>query len=231
MRLAELQPGSHAHLRLRVLDALYGDGDSASAEAAVRDLQRRSVSRAGDGPATRAVELADACVISQWRLHRNDTTASAGHRTAETGVPHGRPRRTSSGRGFPGLQRATPGLAGRRARCSRCGSGSRPARLARPLPPGRVGMRPRTPQCSSPVCTSTLAILDAALAAVRRRADHIGWPRYLDHRMEEEGRYAMAAGAHRRGTGGPQTLPHAPIGAGSGAPKPSRRGAAAVGVG
>jgi hypothetical protein len=37
-RLADAQPGTRAHLRLRVLDALYAGGDSIAAEAAAEEL-------------------------------------------------------------------------------------------------------------------------------------------------------------------------------------------------
>ena len=73
-RLRRLQPGPRAWQRLRVLDGLYGDADSATAAAAARAL----ADAVGDAPvvgtSTSEGWLADACVLAQWRLHRGDTT-------------------------------------------------------------------------------------------------------------------------------------------------------------
>jgi hypothetical protein len=61
-----------AHLRLRVLDALYGDGDSAAAVDAVDRLTVR-VRRTGRlSIEERASTLADLCVIEQWRIWHED---------------------------------------------------------------------------------------------------------------------------------------------------------------
>jgi hypothetical protein len=73
-RLGELRAGAHADLRLRVLDALYGDGDSASAVAVVAQLHRTVASRSTTEARARAVQRADACVLAQWRLLHGDTT-------------------------------------------------------------------------------------------------------------------------------------------------------------
>jgi len=73
-RLRRLLPGPRAWLRLRVLDGLYGDADSAAAASAARTLD----DAVGDGPvvgrSTSEGWLADACVLAQWRLHHDDTT-------------------------------------------------------------------------------------------------------------------------------------------------------------
>ena len=66
-RLQDAQPGSRAHLRLRILDALHAEGDREAAEAAALEL----ATRAAGPPATpreRATWLADACVLAQWRV-------------------------------------------------------------------------------------------------------------------------------------------------------------------
>ena len=69
-----LLPGPRAWLRLRLLDGLYGDADSAAAVEAARAL----AAAVGDAPvvgtSTSEGWLADACVLAQWRLHRGDTT-------------------------------------------------------------------------------------------------------------------------------------------------------------
>ena len=130
----------------------------ASAEAAVRDLQRRSESRAGDGPAARAVELADACVISQWRLHGTTPPVSAGHRTAPGGLPHSRPRRTSVAAGSLACRSySRPGWLSRSCSRVRVEAVARLDSLA--FTAGPSGDAIMYAPCSSPVCTSTLAIL------------------------------------------------------------------------
>jgi hypothetical protein len=64
-RLRRLQPGSHAWLRLRVLDGLYGDGDEAVASAAATSLaDAAGVASLGGPGATRPASPAwwRACV-------------------------------------------------------------------------------------------------------------------------------------------------------------------------
>lgn len=67
-QLEEAQPGSRAHLRLRVLDALYGNGDRPAAERAAAALSRFVKAAPMVLPSARAVQLADACVLAQWRM-------------------------------------------------------------------------------------------------------------------------------------------------------------------
>ena len=194
-RLAELQPGTHAHLRLRVLDALYGAGDTTSAETAVRALERRSVPRPGADPSTRAVELADACVMAQWRLHRSDTTGV--RRAIE------RLRADSLAAGL-----AAPPLAAGSVACSELLRAWLAVTLMQPDAGRAVA---RLDSLAFTAAPSGDAIMyapvliarlyerlgdpHAALAAVRRRAKDVGWPRYLATGWHDEGRYAMAAGA------------------------------------
>jgi tetratricopeptide (TPR) repeat protein len=71
-QLQELQPLSRAHLRLRVLDALYGDGDSAAAASAAQTLASYADARGDASPLARATRLADICVVAQWRLAHGD---------------------------------------------------------------------------------------------------------------------------------------------------------------
>ncbi|MCU0626238.1 MAG: hypothetical protein MUF21_07080, partial [Gemmatimonadaceae bacterium] len=66
-RLHEALPGSRAHLRLRVLDALHGDGDTAAARVAARELATHADAPSQPDAGARAIQLADACVLAQWR--------------------------------------------------------------------------------------------------------------------------------------------------------------------
>ena len=194
-RLAELQPGSRAHVRLPVLDALYGGGSTATADSAADALRRSLARRATTDPAARAVDLADACVLAQWRLQQNDTTDVRG--TIE------RLRADSLAAGL-----LAPPIASGTLACAELlhawlavvlglpGAGLAVAHLDSlaftagssgdaisyaPLLIGRLHDRLGDPR--------------AALAAVRRREDEIGWPRYLATTWREEGRYAVLAGS------------------------------------
>jgi serine/threonine-protein kinase len=195
VRLAELQPGTNAHLRLRVLDALYGDGDSARAETAIRALERRPVPRPDADPSTRAVGLADACVMAQWRLQRNDTT----------GVLRAIERLRADS--LAGSLAAPPVAAGSLA-CSELVAAWLAVTLMQPdagPAVARLDSLAFTAAPSGDAITYAPVLIarlhqrmgdpQAALAAVRRRAGEAAWPRYLTTAWEEEGRYALAVGA------------------------------------
>jgi hypothetical protein len=64
-QIEDAQPGSRAHLRLRVLDALYGGGDTTAALRAVREIELSNASRPTDAEG-RALRVADLCVLAQW---------------------------------------------------------------------------------------------------------------------------------------------------------------------
>ncbi|HEY5060892.1 MAG TPA: hypothetical protein VII52_05110 [Gemmatimonadaceae bacterium] len=76
--LHQLRPESHAYLRLRVLDALYGAGDANAAAAAARALGASRDPVFAEFPSAGARRAADACVVGQWRLAHGDTAAIAG---------------------------------------------------------------------------------------------------------------------------------------------------------
>ena len=105
-------------LRLRVLDALYSNGDRAAAVAAADRLSDMvSAARPATAPDS-ALRLADVCVLGQWRLATHDTTAAraggshAARRECDVAALSGRSRRE------PGdVRRAARRVAGdRRAR-------------------------------------------------------------------------------------------------------------------
>jgi DNA-binding SARP family transcriptional activator len=74
-------PGTRAHLRLRVLDALYAEGDTTAAAQAVDSLATFADAAVSNDPALRELQIADVCVVEQWRLHRG-VTSSARHAIA-----------------------------------------------------------------------------------------------------------------------------------------------------
>ncbi len=64
----EPEYGPHAALYQRVLDALYGDGDSASGAQAAREVIRFAGHPLATGKEERATQYADLCVAELWRL-------------------------------------------------------------------------------------------------------------------------------------------------------------------
>jgi tetratricopeptide (TPR) repeat protein len=68
--------GPHAALYERVLDALYGDGDSVGAGLAAAALARMAPRRP-TSPADQAVAGTDLCVATLWRLARGETSGAA----------------------------------------------------------------------------------------------------------------------------------------------------------
>ncbi len=193
-RLAELQPGTRAHLRLRVLDALYGDGDERAAAAAATELERSAASRRAAEPGARAIQAADACVLAQWRLQRGDTT---GVRRAIDAL-RAEPLRVAA---------ATPPVSAGPLACAELLDAALAVALAAP---GAAAAVARLDSLAFTASVSGDAIAyaplligrlharlgnsRAALDAVRRRDPAAGWPRYLAASWREEARYAELAG-------------------------------------
>ncbi len=194
-RLAQLQPGAHAHLRLRVLDALYGDGDPAVAAAAAATLRRSGVVHAAAEPATRAVQLADACVLAQWRLQQADTS---GIRQAIEWL-RAEPLRAAA---------LPPPVAAGPLACAEFLHAGLAVVLAQPNASSLVA-RLDSLAFTAGVCGDAIAYVPlliarlherlgeprGALDAIRRREQLVGWPRYLATELREEGRYASLVGA------------------------------------
>jgi tetratricopeptide (TPR) repeat protein len=66
--LAGIQPAARQHLRLRVLDALYGGGDPEAATRAVAELVPHASGPLSANVEERAHQYADLCALEQWRL-------------------------------------------------------------------------------------------------------------------------------------------------------------------
>jgi len=194
-RLDRAQPGSFAAQRLRVLDALYGDGDSTAAIAAARELAAVAGvnAEAGSGVALTTSESRDAnlCVLGQWHASRGDSVTA---RQAAK-LLHGR-------RGV-----AVAAVSASPAVCAdlidaalAVGSRSREAR-ARLL---RIDTLVLAPQVVGDLSTyaplmiarsyERLGDTPRALAAIRRRPYMMDWPRYLAIMLREEARLAERAG-------------------------------------
>ncbi|MDF1503060.1 BTAD domain-containing putative transcriptional regulator [Roseisolibacter sp. H3M3-2] len=199
-RLEDAQPWSRAHLRLRVLDALYGDGDSTAAAAAAATLARVVDGRAERQPDARALQLADLCVLTQWRVAQLRGPRPAAAQVAPVRAAVASLRRAE-------LPRVVVPVGVTPPACAELLE----AQLA--VVTGAPDARRRVEQLDALMLTGP-AIGDArtyahiavarlfrrvgaperALAAVRQRAYLRGWPRYLAPSVEEEARLALSVG-------------------------------------
>ncbi|HEX5075104.1 MAG TPA: BTAD domain-containing putative transcriptional regulator [Gemmatimonadaceae bacterium] len=192
-RLRRALPSSHAWLRLRILDALYGDGDSTAAGAAARELTEL----AGPGPSrsttSSATWISDVCVLAQWRLAHGDT---AGVRESIKALASARSDIPSP---FPvsPAPNACAALVDAALAVVR-GLPDAGARLE------RIDSLVFTPQVTGDAIAYAPLLLarlherrgDAAsaLRALRRRTYMSGWPRYLANTWLEEARLATQLG-------------------------------------
>jgi tetratricopeptide (TPR) repeat protein len=192
-RLRRALPSSHAWLRLRILDALYADGDSAAAEAAANELTER----AGPGPSrsttSSATWLSDVCVLAQWRLAHGDTSGVRESINALASVHSAIPS--------PFPVSAAPNS------CATLVDASLAVLLGLPDAASRlqrVDSLVFTPQVTGDAIAYAPLLLarlherrgDTALAlqALRRRTYMSGWPRYLANTWLEEARLATQIG-------------------------------------
>jgi DNA-binding SARP family transcriptional activator/tetratricopeptide (TPR) repeat protein len=191
-KIAELQPGSRAPLRLRVLDALYGDGAQLAGELAAQRLARGiTISPAGLF-VLQPGQDDDACVLAQWRLSNGDTTGAASFAQALRDVRGATPAR---------LVTTPPGLCAILLEASLAVAAGWPDARAVLARLDSLALTPATSGDAIAYAPILIARLhdrlgDAAAArsAVRRRAYMVGWPRYLATALRDEGRYAAAAG-------------------------------------
>jgi tetratricopeptide (TPR) repeat protein len=173
------QPGSRSAERIRVLDALYGSGDSAAARVAIGRLL--------PGAGSHAPSHDDACVIGQWGAWHEET------RTARMGLRV--------------LRDSPESAAGTSVACSALveaiGAVKRGVPEARRLVERTDSIVAVGPPLGDTRAYASLAIArmyaalgdpERALASVRRRPYLRGWPRYLGAYLREEGRLAAATG-------------------------------------
>ena len=192
-RLRRALPGSHAWLRLRVLDALYAEGDSAAAEGAAHQLAEFTAAGPSSPSNGSDAWFADACVLAQWRLARGDTT-----HVQEVIARLGSVRSSVS---LPALVRTSPNACALLLDVALAVAQGR-ADAARRLQ--RVDSMAFTPQVAgdavayAPLLIARLherrGARDLALRAVRRRTYLSGWPRYLANAWLEEARLASQVG-------------------------------------
>jgi tetratricopeptide (TPR) repeat protein len=190
-RMASAEPGTRTHLRMRVLDAIYAEGDSSAARLAAGELARLA---RGERVAssTGAVRPTDLCILAQWRLSQADTSGIS---------------EIISRLRTPGFDDSSAYL-------------NAPARLCADLIDAALVVQTRGAAALAQIQRLDALALSAAvaadlsnyahlwiarmyrsagepgkaLAAVRRRPYMAGWPRYLASAWREEGALAEATG-------------------------------------
>jgi len=194
LALRDLQPTSHATLRLRVLDALYAEGDADVAAAAARELARETAAEGTKGAAA-ARRLADLCVLAQWRTAHDDTVGVA------EAVARLRAARAPSSDVASLAASASPGACAELVDAAlavaqrRRDAAGRVARLDSLL---LVGPAAGDAAVWGPLLSARLhervGDVAGALEAIRRRAYMSGWSPYLTTMWREEGRLAERTG-------------------------------------
>jgi tetratricopeptide (TPR) repeat protein len=192
-RLAVLQPGSQAYLRLRVLDALYAEGDTAAASGAARQLQRLVSGGVPLGAFAAETRLANLCVLGQWRLSRGDTVGMA---SSIESLGHA----GTAGQSFYPVSTPAPVCASLLQ--AWLASLKAPAE-ASPYVEG-VDTLVLTPEVAGDAISYAPILIarlyeragqpQRALQAIRKRSYMSGWPRYLATAWREEGRLAELNG-------------------------------------
>ena len=192
-RVAALRLGSHAHLRLRVLDALYAEGDSAAAASATRELGMLPSGGLAAGAFTFDTRLADLCVLSQWRISRGDTTGM------EVAIDALR-RAGATIRPLPPVS-AAPGACAELLNGSLVALTRRGDALAHIEHLDSLALTSQTAGDAIAYAPILIARLyerlghpGRALHAIRKRSYMSGWPRYLAAAWLEEGRLAQLVG-------------------------------------
>ena len=182
-QMANVGTDVHAPLRLRVLDALYAQGDTALAGTAAAELARGSERSVAE---VASASTADACVLGQWRLAHDDTSgvtqAVATLRTPGNSDAAG-PAAACATLLQAWLDVAT-GRADARKRLERTS-----ALAFTPVAAGEVS-------AYAPILLARLherlGDRRRALEVVRRRPYMAGWPAYLATALALEGRLAEA---------------------------------------
>ena len=174
--LAVIDPGTHPHYRLRVLDALYGGGSQTAATKAVAALEDLAGSKTTGMSADHAVRAADLCVIAQWKLSARDTTgARAAVRTL----------RSATMPAFPVPLGANPAVCAELVDASLTVMSNRSAGMERlahldslMLSGPALGDLMRYANLMIARAYRSLGDNSRALAALQRRSYMRGWPRY-----------------------------------------------------
>lgn len=191
-QLQDAQPGWRAHLRLRILDAIYAEGDRGAAASAADELLVRVSQATGASAAAGAIQLADACVVAQWRLSQGETRGVARllQSLREAGTPRVAVPIGANPLTCAEIIDATLAVAMRQPDALQ-----RVERLDSLMLSGpAVGDASTYAHLAVARLYERLGAPERALAAIRRRPYMAGWPRYLATTRREEARLAAASG-------------------------------------
>ena len=193
-RLERAQPGSFAAQRLRVLDALHGEGDSLAAIAAAAELATASgvgAEKADAALTTSESRDANLCVLGQWYAARGDSAAA--RRAAKA-------LQASHGMAVAAVSASPEACAALIEVALAIDARARDARAqllhldSLVLSPQVVGDLATYAPLTIARLHERLGDVPGALAALRRRAYMMDWPRYLAVMLREEARLAARAG-------------------------------------
>jgi hypothetical protein len=179
------------YLRERVRDALYWDGDSAVAVAAVRELARTAFGPTPEKPSERFGQIVDLCNVELWRVGHDDL------RTLTTSITRLRHAATASPEvPVSGFANACATLLDAIAstRAGRSDAAMAVARLDSLLKTGPGGFVQDAGNLILARLKEQHGDVRGALAAVRRRETFLTRPLYLSTFLREEGRLAALAG-------------------------------------
>jgi hypothetical protein len=194
-QLEDAQPGWRAHLRLRVLDAIYGEGDTIAAQDAAARLSL-GASVGVSGQISEATRIADECVLAQWKLARGETKGvrAAVHLMRRSQMP-----RVAVPVGANPLTCAEIVEAALAVAESGRSALQRVERLDSLMLTGpAVGDASTYAHIAVSRLYESLGQPDKALAAIRRRSYMAGWPRYLATARRVEARLAASVGERDR---------------------------------
>jgi serine/threonine-protein kinase len=183
--------GTRVYLRERVRDALYWDGDSVAAEAAVRELERTAFGPVPEKPADRFGQIVDLCNVELWRAGHDDA------RTLSSSVARLRHAAASTTEmPLTGFAHSCATLLDAVA-AAHAGRSDAPVALARLdslLKTGPGGFVQDAGNLILARLKERRGDVRGALAAVRRRETFLTRPLYLSTFLREEGRLAALAG-------------------------------------
>ena len=179
------------YLRERVRDALYWDGDSTAAAAAVRELERTAFGLTPGKPVERFGQIVDLCNVELWRAEHDD------ERTLSTSIAQLRRAAASGEQGAPFANACATLLdAVAATNANRADAGAAVTRLDSLLRTGPGGFVQDAGNLILARIKERRGDVPGALAAVRRRETFLTRPLYLSTFLREEGRLAALAGEH-----------------------------------
>ena len=189
-REAAATSGTRVYLRERVRDALYWDGDSTAAAAAVRELERTAFGPTPEKPSDRFGQVVDLCNVELWRVGHDDlrTLGASIARLRRAATALERPMMTFAHTCATLLDAVSADHE------KRSDTQVALARLDSLLKTGPGGFVQDAGNLILARLKERRGDVRGALAAVRRRETFLTRPLYLSTFLREEGRLAALAG-------------------------------------